>query len=572
MNNFLIKLNSLIAALKKEDIKKYIDLQKSVKDEPWFKKIKEEYKEIFGHKNRIYIESDTLQGFELAGLEPEHEKNMKQLNRFLFITTGATFSVRDGNDYIEGFAYNGQNKKKKIGTFLTEYLDKKVKEAITYLEDEVPVAGEDFLDSRGKELSNHQKIKKYVEILKKERMNFIIRDLELNDLVEIIDINTKFNQRQGKQILVSSEASDFTVVISKAPEDVAGMSTDRRWTSCMRLPGYIIKDKEGNKKVDNEGGERHDALEYDVKYGTLVAYLIKKDDKQIKDPIARIAIKPFHNIEESNKYFVAVKPENLIYSDGSLPGKLTEEFKKIVHNFCDNVNKDKFGLFVFKNELYDDSGSNVILQLEDKELEAELNSLIEPAIEGVSERRQRGVAVSIYKYFMQHKDEQNNTLLTCLKNKCFSGIHEFSEKYIRGVGISNCSLNVKELKFEGEYLINVKATEGKFEIDKVENSEFVGKTIELIVNNYIQDSLFDGGKFKSLAYDMNKNWREYKNIWKSGSIYSKSDNKYIESVNDPYIFSILDLRLNDYEQLKEAALIKVESEIEILKLLRKIRG
>ncbi len=574
MTNFLIKLNSLLAALKKEDIEKYNSYQKEVENEPWFKKIQEEYSKIFGSNDRIYIDNEALNSFQLSELEPEHEKNLKKLNRFLFITTGAKFTVSDGNSYIEGFATDGNNKRKKIGTFLTEYLNERVKKALDYLEDEVPVAGESFIDSRGKALSNNQKIKRYVEILKEERMNSIIRELDLNELVEVIDINTLFNQRQGKQILISSEEANFSIVISKSPEDVAGMSTDRRWTSCMRLPGYEIKDKNGNKVIDSKGGERHDALEYDVKYGTLVAYLIKKEDREIEDPIARIAIKPFHNIESNEEYFIAVKPENLVYSDGSLPTKLTEEFKKLVYQFCDKVNKDKFGVFVFKEGLYDDSGSNVIIQLKDKKLEAKIKSLIDPAIEGVSERRQREVAVAIYKYFMQHKDEKNNTLIKCLESESFSGVTKFSEQCIRGNGITNCELDIP-LKFEGEYLREVKASKGNFIVDTVENSEFKGKDIELVVNRYMQNSIFDGGKLKSVAYepyDIYKTWRKYNNTWKSGYIFSKYFSEYFESVNDPYIFGLLEMRLQEPKQLEEASKIKVESEIEILEVLRKVRG
>jgi hypothetical protein len=580
MTNFLIKLNSLLAALKKEDIEKYNNYQKEVQNEPWFKKIQEEYSKIFGSNDRIYIDSEALNSFQLSEveLEPEHEKNLKKLNRFLLITIGAHFNVRDADSYIEGFATNGSNKRKKIGTFLTDYLSERVKKALNYLEndlkDEVPIDGESFTDSRGKPLSDNQKIKKYVEILKKEGMNSVIRELDLNELVEVIDINTLFNQRQGKQILVSKEEVNFSVVISKSPEDVAGMSTDRRWTSCMKLPGYEIKDKNGNKIIDNEGGKRHDALEYDIKYGTLVAYLIKKEDIDIKDPIARIAIKPFHNIENEEEYFIAVKPENSIYSDGSLPGKLIEEFRKLVYQFCNKVNKDKFGVFVFKEGLYDDSGSNVIIQLKDKKLEAKIKSLIDPAIEGVSERRQREVAVAIYKYFMQHKDEKNNILIKCLENGNFSSITKFSEQYIRGNGITNCELDIP-LKFEGEYLREVKASKGNFIVDTVENSEFKGKDIELVVNSYMQNSIFDGGKLKSVAYepyDIYKTWRKYNNTWKSGYIFSKYFSEYFESVNDPYIFGLLEMRLQEPKQLEEATKIKVESEIEILKVLRKVRG
>lgn len=75
----------------------------------------------------------------------------------------------------------------------------------------------------------------------------------------------------------SSKNSNLEVAISYHPYHVAGMSTKRGWTSCM----------------DMDKGENRHYLKEDIKHGTHVAYLVNKEDKDIKNPIARIALKPF---------------------------------------------------------------------------------------------------------------------------------------------------------------------------------------------------------------------------------------------------------------------------------------
>lgn len=80
-------------------------------------------------------------------------------------------------------------------------------------------------------------------------------------------------------IRAAKKSNTFYVVISQNPHDVASMSTDRQWTSCMEL-GV---------------GAHHDDVYKEVQAGSLVAYLVREDDKNIEDPLARIAIKRFVN-------------------------------------------------------------------------------------------------------------------------------------------------------------------------------------------------------------------------------------------------------------------------------------
>jgi hypothetical protein len=93
----------------------------------------------------------------------------------------------------------------------------------------------------------------------------------------------KFNEDETRSMAKSSKNSEFSVVISRHPYDIAGQSTDRNWTSCMNLanggdygrPGVHAKCVEPSTKL------------------SLVAYLVKKDDGNIKRPVMRALILPY---------------------------------------------------------------------------------------------------------------------------------------------------------------------------------------------------------------------------------------------------------------------------------------
>lgn len=108
------------------------------------------------------------------------------------------------------------------------------------------------------------------------------------------------------------------ICVSHNPYDVAGMSTDRNWTSCMELPGENRKD----------GGEYYCTALRQVKYGGMVAYLIAENDKEIKRPYARIAIKRLENVSGAFIF----KQESRIYGDEEIAEDcdFTGELEKIL--------------------------------------------------------------------------------------------------------------------------------------------------------------------------------------------------------------------------------------------------
>jgi hypothetical protein len=69
------------------------------------------------------------------------------------------------------------------------------------------------------------------------------------------------------------------IVFSSIPEDIAAMSTNRYWTSCMNL----------------QGGMNRESVFCEIKDGGFIAYLCLKDDKNIEKPLARVLIRRFDN-------------------------------------------------------------------------------------------------------------------------------------------------------------------------------------------------------------------------------------------------------------------------------------
>jgi hypothetical protein len=133
----------------------------------------------------------------------------------------------------------------------------------------------------------------------------------------------------------NSSQSEYIVVISRHPYDIAGMSTDRGWTSCMNL----VKQK-------YTANHSEEFVPLDIKEGTLVAYLIKNTDKNIESPSARVLIKPFINLDGSED--IAFGVEDKVY------GTAPEEFQQTVVDWADNINKKKKlnGIFELNQKVY----------------------------------------------------------------------------------------------------------------------------------------------------------------------------------------------------------------------------
>jgi hypothetical protein len=128
----------------------------------------------------------------------------------------------------------------------------------------------------------------------------------------------------------SSTSKERLVVISRHPYDLAGMSTGRGWTSCMSLPKGIY-----SKYVRK-----------DMEKGTLVAYVVDTNDKNINSPTCRLLIKPFINAEDKND--IVLYPEKKIY------GTDVNGFRETVIKWLDTFQRVDGTLYKKTPSLYND--------------------------------------------------------------------------------------------------------------------------------------------------------------------------------------------------------------------------
>lgn len=160
---------------------------------------------------------------------------------------------------------------------------------------------------------------------------------------------------------MGSNASGAKIIISRHPHDVCGMSTNRGWNSCMTMPG---------DHRNPEGGMYNKSLRSDVEHGTHVAYLVHPHDDAIQNPIARIALKPFHTEDKSK---TILRPESTVYGIGKADERegdlspLAKQFKQSVHSWATTHFPAEDGVSYHKNEnVYHDSGSRSIYSLKDQ--------------------------------------------------------------------------------------------------------------------------------------------------------------------------------------------------------------
>lgn len=130
--------------------------------------------------------------------------------------------------------------------------------------------------------------------------------------------------------------------------------------------------KEVGEKIDARigGGVNAHYLLYDVKEGSLISYLVKKSDLNIKNPLATLNIKPYLNEDDES--------DMILVSDNSSYGlslHTVPEFKTTVDKWLEEVNgKSKDGWYCLKNKLYNDSTSRIEIY-SDKSVDRIINEI-----------------------------------------------------------------------------------------------------------------------------------------------------------------------------------------------------
>lgn len=129
---------------------------------------------------------------------------------------------------------------------------------------------------------------------------------------------------------------NYVVVISIHPYDIAGMSTDRNWTSCMDLRS-LKYDKRINVKseIDNN---------------SIIAYLVDVKDPNINKPFARVLAKKFTSEAGTEIYKIdAAYP----IQDKLLSSALNEWLETYVNPYLPKVDNDYTSYHLPENSYHD---------------------------------------------------------------------------------------------------------------------------------------------------------------------------------------------------------------------------
>ncbi len=154
-----------------------------------------------------------------------------------------------------------------------------------------------------------------------------------------LDLLKTFNEDPNRAV----QNKNFLICISKHPYDIAGMSTDRGWTSCMNLRG-------GSKNYD---------IFYEIEEGTVIAYLIDVNDKNINHPYGRINIKPYRNQKNDIAWGLASKCYGSIIN---YIETITEEFMKTIQEWVDmNLNIKGKGVYDLSTNVYNEAPASIFI-------------------------------------------------------------------------------------------------------------------------------------------------------------------------------------------------------------------
>lgn len=263
----------------------------------------EKLDDVFNGKDRLIFPIDVK-------IEAEETPLLQTLNSFLSFQLQITKEIHDIEDYIKGITYgiNDIHNKNplKIGRILNKIIE--------------------------------NKDKKYNEYVVSRAITYLKAFKE-----------DPIRQKQKR---------DYFVVISRHPYDVAGMSTDRSWGSCMNLGlGPLVY----NTTHSNSEGRYNRYVKNDIKQGTIVAYLVSGSDRHsngklaVRRPLSRTLMKP----HSSSSYDTA-------YSIGNIYGSDIGEFKEFVKDWIlENLNKDidKNSNYSLEKGLYYDGDEPVMFSV-----------------------------------------------------------------------------------------------------------------------------------------------------------------------------------------------------------------
>ena len=275
----------------------------------------------------------------------------------------------DWEDLISGTVADEYGRKTKISKWVTGLITKieiqhKLKEIEKYIEK----------DEKGRET-----------LMGERPMEDVRKQLKDKAVTEINKLIDNYNKIPEVKLYRENKVKSFYIVFSKHRYDVAGMSTGRGWTSCMNL--YT--------------GINAHYVQHDVKAGTLVAYLVRNDDLNIKNPVARVAIKPFVSLEDPSN--VLYQAEQRVY--GTPPIGFLDEINRLLGA----VQTNKQGIFKLKDTLYCDTGLDTVTRWSDPKIQEKISAMIKG--------RRLATTTDEVKYILYHYVQGGSNLLEKIKSE-----------------------------------------------------------------------------------------------------------------------------------------------------------
>jgi hypothetical protein len=160
-------------------------------------------------------------------------------------------------------------------------------------------------------------------------------------LPEQTELLKTFNSDPFRQIF----GKELQIVISRHPYDIAGMSTDRNWSSCTDLGTERIVYKSKRSSPPAKGSNAR-FIEDEIRVGSLVAYLIMANDTNIQKPISRILIKPYKSTKSRG---------DIYYNVSGMYGVNIKKFETTVRDWVTkNINSNaKSGSYIKFGGYYD---------------------------------------------------------------------------------------------------------------------------------------------------------------------------------------------------------------------------
>lgn len=179
------------------------------------------------------------------------------------------------------------------------------------------------------------------------RIGKVLMDLGTPDLLH------RFNEDKDRKL--HKDKGNLNIVISNHPYDIAGMSTDRGWTSCMDLD----PDEKVELNRTERGVRKTDYIPIEIKGGVIVAYLIKSSDTNINKPLGRVSIKPYQSPRTKQFYWKVQKycyGSVLIDSESMENTSMGKQFIDSIQEWLDTtLNKNtKSLIYLYNDDFYQD--------------------------------------------------------------------------------------------------------------------------------------------------------------------------------------------------------------------------